>query len=159
MNTQVTKTFLTQLEDDTGINSIFVDADRDLYDYDVLNIHKELYSLKTYKLPKNLTQEWVIKKVNAYLQAKDNSAYTNLSNTFNKILKKGLQFYPTTYGLGTFTIFDTREALDAKLKPIEDILIQNHIEYTKEFSDALFVYRIKISKKEVNLKRIRDLKI
>jgi len=157
------KNFLKNLENDLSEDyeegefiSILIDRDRDLYDYDVLTINdNKIDKIKTYKLPKAISKEWIVKKVNTFQT--EQSSYKNLSDVFSKLIKKDVQFYPTTYGIGTYTAFDSIEKLEAKLQPILKLLDKNKIDFKMEFSEAMNVYRIKVGKSSDNLSKINKL--
>ena len=120
-----------------------------------LNITDNDYNTKTYLLPKKkaVTIDWIIEKINAMQNTE--KAYKNLSKQFQKIAQKyeKLSIYPTTYGIGVHQVYTDN---DSDFKEILDI---NEIEYKLEYSDALWVKRIKFSKTKENLEKIEKLKI
>ena len=67
---------------------------------------------------------------------------------------KGFLVYPTTYGIGLEAIFNWN--FDEQSKFIEKFLTDLGIEFKTEYSDAHWVFRYKISKKEANRILIRE---
>lgn len=70
----------------------------------------------------------------------------------NNNIENNLVIYPTTYGIGVMCMFNWEAEKDIEL--VTDILNRNKIEYTNEYSDAFWVYRFKISKKQANIKKL-----
>jgi hypothetical protein len=103
------------------------------------------------KCPKKkpLTLDWIMNKINK------ESQFINLSKYMSKLLNiGGLTVYPTSYGVGMFRLF----GIDKKeLNRIHEFFKSNNIEYTNEYSNARYVYRFKISKKQDNIKKIENL--
>ena len=64
--------------------------------------------------------------------------------------------YPTTYGIGLWAFYNWN--FQEQASEIENILNTNKIEYKTEYSDARWVFRYKISKKEVNRMLLENLK-
>lgn len=112
----------------------------------------ESYSIKIPK-KKEVTFAWVMDKVN-----KD-QVYKNFSENFNSILKKlgykGMNVYPTTYGIGVFIVFGNKSESKSN---IEKVLDDYKIDYTTEYSDAHYVFRYKISKSSENIKKLEKIK-
>ena len=67
---------------------------------------------------------------------------------------KGFLVYPTTYGIGLEAIFNWN--FDEQSKFIEKFLTDLGVEFKTEYSDAHWVFRYKISKKEANRILIRE---
>lgn len=67
---------------------------------------------------------------------------------------KGFLVYPTTYGIGLEAIFNWN--FDEQSKFIEKFLTDLGVEFKTEYSDARWVFRYKISKKEANRILIRE---
>lgn len=65
---------------------------------------------------------------------------------------QNIPVYPTTYGIGVDAFYN-RE-MSKEIKMVEDKLNELGIEYRNEFSEAGYVYRFVISKKDLNLKKI-----
>lgn len=103
---------------------------------------------KWFKTPKNkeVTFDYIMNKLN------QESIYRNLSDLFSKLCKN-IPVYPTTYGIGVDAFFN--RDMKNEIKFIEDKLKELGIEYRNEFSEAGYVYRFVISKKSVNLERIK----
>ena len=84
-------------------------------------------------------------------------AYGEFTDKMRKLLKADgklgyFNIYPTTYGIGVFVFYnyhlkDDTDYLDKKLKELG-------LEYYNEFSEARWVFRYKISKKQANLAKI-----
>lgn len=104
-------------------------------------------------IPKKVTLEWVMNKIN-----KD-KVYKNFSESFNKLLKaKGygsINAYPTTYGIGVFVGFGL--GIAETKQTIEKLLKSLGIEFTTEYSDAMWVFRYKISKSKSNIEKIDSI--
>lgn len=84
--------------------------------------------------------------------------YGKFTDKINTLLKnnnigRNLIIYPTSYGIGVVYIYNCEAQQDIKL--VTDILERNNIEYYNEFSDARWVYRFKISKKQANIKKLK----
>lgn len=103
---------------------------------------------KWFKTPKNkeVTFDYIMNKLN------QESIYRNLSDLFSKLCKN-IPVYPTTYGIGVDAFFN--RDMKNEIKFIEDKLKELGIEYRNEFSEAGYVYRFIISKKSVNLQKIK----
>lgn len=111
----------------------------------------ENYIGKSIKAPtkKEVTFDWVVGKLNA------DSVYKNFADHFNGIVKKyDLHAYPTTYGIGVFVGFGKTEKIREKIASELDKL---GVQYTTEYSDAMYVFRYKISKSAENIKRIEEI--
>ena len=126
----------------------------DYEDNEVL-IQSEGGKMKSHKLPKKITEKWLETKIISYLE--DGTSYKNLSKEFSKLIKDA-KFYSTTYGLGTHIALDTEDKIKKKLKPVFDLLDDNEIIYRLEYSKALWVYKIIISKSKTNLDKIKNIK-
>lgn len=84
-------------------------------------------------------------------------AYGEFTDKMRKLLKadgklSSFNIYPTTYGIGVWVFYnwnlkDDLAYIDKKLKSLG-------IEYYNEFSEARWVFRYKISKKQANLAKI-----
>lgn len=103
---------------------------------------------KWFKTPKakEITFDYIMTKIN------QESVYRNLSDLFSKLCKN-IPVYPTTYGIG-IDAFYNRE-MSNEIKMVENKLNELGIEYRNEFSEAGYVYRFVISKKSVNLEKIK----
>lgn len=85
------------------------------------------------------------------------TSYENLRATFEKLKIEG-DIYYTSFGFS----YDMFMKNDAKFKAdtakIEQALKDLNIEFSTEFSDAFWVLRYRISKKQSNIERIKNLK-
>ena len=98
---------------------------------------------------KEVTLEWILGKINK------SSSFVNLSEKLGKMLNiKGLNVYPTSYGVGMFRLFGLNKN---EVDRIHNFFKTNDIEYSNEYSDARYVFRFKVSKKKENLKKINKL--
>lgn len=106
------------------------------------------YIGKFFNVPKSkeVTLDYIMNKLN------QESVYRNLSDMFSKLCKN-LAVYPTTYGIGIDAFYNF--GLDDEIKQVEDKLNELGIEYRTEFSEARYVYRFVISKKSINLQKIK----
>ena len=87
--------------------------------------------------------------------------YGRFSATIQKVIDKQMPqhnflVYPTTYGIGLWAMYNFN--FNEQASEIENILNTNKIEYKTEYSDARWVFRYKISKKEVNRLLLENLK-
>jgi len=141
-------------------DKIIIDVETLMKQYNVLiDIDKEEGTLwlygrgrhRTYRLPKHYDETWVLMKVEEFLFFYKSSG-ANLSKIVEP-LTEGKSCYPASYGIGFFNFFLKQEEVDELLK----LLKEHKIEYTTEFSQANWVYRIKISKKKANIERLKKL--
>lgn len=82
--------------------------------------------------------------------------YIDYKAIFAPLKLNELRFYNTTYGLGVESIFQRPTDQIERLKAF---LNEKGIEFTNEYSDAMWVYRFKISKSAANIARIKELKL
>ncbi len=136
------KEFNTWVMIDTEENELLIQADG--------------MDIKAYKLPKKITKEWIKKKIISYYENK--SSYKNLSKVFNKLIKGNVEFYATSYGIGTSIALDSEDKIKRKLKPVFDILDKNDIKYRLEYSRGFWVYKIILSRSKENLEKIKNIK-
>jgi len=124
-----------------------------------LNLTDNNHKTKTYPLPKvkPITVSWIIKKINTMKNTE--KAYKNLAKKFSKLSDKfenNMNVYPATYGIGIQTLYtDT----DNEFMELLTILNDASIEYRLEWSDAMWVKRIIISKSKDNLEKLELIKI
>ncbi len=121
-------------------------------EYDEGNNHRVICQKVNVK-SKEITVEYVDK-----LLAKDRKAYNGTFGKFadamNKLVREtGLAnncfIYPTTYGIGVWVFYNWYAS--ENIAQVEKILKRNNVEYYNEYSDAGWVYRFKISKKQANI--------
>lgn len=135
------------------------DAD-DWYNASVLYIEYDgkLITKKEPVKSKEITADYV-----RHLVAKDKKAYQGTYGHFAELMqrvaeKKGwrnsFNIYPTTYGIGIWVFYNwhAQENADVVAKFLNDY----GVEFYNEYSNAQWVFRFKISKKEANLRRIED---
>ena len=104
---------------------------------------------RTIKLPKTklITLDYIIGRLNK------ESNFINLSYHLRTLLDKGMNCYPTSYGIGIFCMFSQK----GDVSNIESFLNNNLIEYRNEYSGAYWVYRFIISKNIQNINRLKEL--
>jgi len=125
----------------------------DFEDFNELTIFGTIRT-RSFKLPKKLTPEWIEKKISTF----QNTDYTPISKLVKEEMGKlgldGCIIYPTSYGIGISTLYKSDEdKLQKTVDEVEKILSLNgYIINKKEFSEHYWVYRIKISTK--NLKKV-----
>jgi len=107
---------------------------------------------KTIKLPKNITDNWIIKQAEKLC----NSAFTNLQSVFQNIKVSGNIYY-TSFGFSYITWFKDNETFKKENETIKNTLVQLGIKFTNEFSNKHWVYRYKISTEKSNLELINNL--
>ncbi len=107
---------------------------------------------RTFKLPKNVSLEWIIKKINLFLD----SSYTNLNSVFEKVNLNGCT-YPTSYGIGYNCLFSNNEKFNNDVKLIEEKLNSLNIKFKTQFSDHRHCLRFLISQSEENLNIIKNI--
>lgn len=92
-------------------------------------------------------------RVISKVEKQSNSDYGKFACIMQKIVnskldKYGWLVYPTTYGIGLEAIFNWH--FDKQSKEIEELLNKMGVEFKTEYSDAGWIFRYKISKKEAN---------
>lgn len=120
-------------------------------DYDDRTIVKKI-NVKSKKIDIEYINKEIAKSKKQY-----SGPYGNFAEKMQKLLKDNdindsFVIYPTTYGIGVWCIFNWESNKDIEL--VTDILNRNKIEYTNEYSDAFWVYRFKISKKQANISKL-----
>ena len=131
---------------------------KDWYNADMLYIEYDgrLICKKENVKNKLITTDYVLKLVE-----KDKKLYNGFYGGFTLKMKellkqegfdKGLNVYPTTYGIGVMVFWWHG---DGYINHVKQILDSRGVEYYNEYSDARWVYRFKISKKKENLARIK----
>jgi len=155
---QVTESDLDNLSDEYELEYISLNEyDPSYMSGAELNITDKEFKTKAYKLPKKMsvTTDWIVSKIVSMQNTE--KAYVNLSKVFKAIAskyEKAMNIYPTTYGIGVNTLYaDTDEEFKAILSLLED----NQVKYRLEWSDAMWVKRIIISKTDDNLKRVGSI--
>jgi len=117
-----------------------------------------LFVIRTHKLPKTPTIDWVVKKVIKtinFLYAK--SVFINLKPVIEDVICLGSSWsYFTSFGFSV-TTWQRSESFHKQVKELEDELNSKGIEYRNEYSDAFWVYRFIIAKNENNLNKIKQL--
>lgn len=102
---------------------------------------------------KEITIEYVDKLI-----AKDKKKYSGTFGKFadamNRIVRElgyssNLSVYPTTYGIGVWVFYNFSS--DKDIEAVTNILKKNGVEYYNEYSEKMWVYRFKISKKQANI--------
>lgn len=128
------------------------------YDYDTLIIEYE----GRYIVKKISTKSKLIDV--SYIGKEINKSKKQYSGTYGKIAEKmqkllfdnninnNFIIYPTTYGIGVWCIFNWNA--EKYISQVTEIMERNGIEYQNEYSDAFWVYRFKISKKQANLAKL-----
>jgi len=122
-----------------------------------INITDGEYNTKTFKLPakKPVDKAWVVGRINA--MQKGDKAYADLRDILREVASQfeGMNIYATSYGIGIHTLFtDT----DAEFKAILDMLDAHDVDYRLEWSKAMWVKRIIVSKSADNLAKIEMMK-
>ncbi len=107
---------------------------------------------RTFKLPKNVSLEWIIKKINLFLD----SSYTNLNEVFKKVNLNGYT-YPTSYGIGYNCLFSNNEKFTKDVNLIEEKLNSLNIKFKAQFSEQRHCLRFIISQSEENLNIIKNI--
>ena len=100
-------------------------------------------------------------KLIAKVEKENKTEYGKFSATIQKVIDKQMPnhnflVYPTTYGIGLWAMYNFN--FNEQASEIENILNTNKIDYKTEYSDARWVFRYKISKKEVNRILLENLK-
>ena len=123
-------------------------------DFEENNFQIVLPYSKSVKIPKNkdiINLDWFNKRLSK------NSSYNNLSNVFKKLLNNdGFNVYCASYGIGVFVPYNCD--FNKTLNKLKDYLKLKEIEFKTEFSKENYVYRFKISKKENNINKIKNLR-
>lgn len=123
-----------------------IDCDN-LIDAETIQFIQPIY--KAVKLPKQklITLEYILDKLS------EQKEFNSLTKKVKAILNTGYSCYPTSYGVGVECLFGESKSISL----IEKFLDNNGIEYTNEYSQARWIYRFKISKKQENIKRLQIL--
>lgn len=117
---------------------------------------ESLWNMTEVKIPmkKPYTAEYVLERI-AKLEKRE---YVNHTETFKILVEKlKLNVSATSYGLGMESMFHGHEQMHKAGDKIGDILKANGIEFTISVSEASWVYRFNISKKESNINKIKAL--
>ena len=106
-----------------------------------------------------ITIETIIEKVTKKLNTE--KVYQDFSDAFASILAKNgfygrFTVYPTTYGIGVCNLYRFG-AQKEEIAILEKFLTDAGIEFKNEYSDAHWVYRFKLSKKQSNIEKISSL--
>ena len=105
---------------------------------------------------KTITVEYVLKLVE-----KDRKVYAGTYGKFAMAMQRlckerGLTnkfcVYPTTYGIGVWLFYNFNA--DKHIAQVEEIMKDRNIEYCNEYSDKMWVYRFKVSKKRENIAKM-----
>lgn len=130
----------------------------DSYDYDTLYIEYEGRTIvkKINVKSKKIDIEYIEKEIEKSKKLYSGT-YGKFADKMQKLLHDngiddGMLIYPTTYGIGIWYIYNWNSGKNIEL--VTDILKRNKIEYSNEFSDARWVYRFKISKKQANIAKL-----
>ncbi len=123
------------LEDDTGFIVWF-------YNNNGIFIKDKTFKCKLEKL---------YFKIYEYLD--NGSTFKNLSSLLSKFNAGNI--YSASYGIGIDTLFNSEKKENAE--KIIELLTTNNIIFNTEYSDAYWVYRIKISKTKENLEKLSKL--
>lgn len=116
--------------------------------YDVNGEH--LGDNKSYNLPKKVTLEWLHNKIN------NDKLYINFAKDFKKLINNNsILIYATSYGIGISSLYNNN--FNNAKKEIFDKLDNLGIKFDVEYSDAMWIYRIKISKSKDNINIISNL--
>ena len=110
---------------------------------------------KSIKTPtvQEVTYTWLMGKINA------DKTFKNFCTTFNKLINnKGLNCYPTSYGIGIFVAIGYRSSIADTKQQIETLLDNLGVKYTTEYSEGGWVFRYKISRAKENISLINSLK-
>lgn len=126
--------------------------------YDEGNAHRCICK-KINGKSKEITDEYIQKLID-----KDKKMYSGYYGKFadgmNKLLKEVgadnyLNVYPTTYGIGVWVFYNWHVKNDVQV--VEDLLKRYGIEYYNEYSDKMWVYRFKVSKRKDNISRLPNV--
>ena len=109
-------------------------------------------SIKSKRITPKFIEDLITKDIKQY-----NGIFGKFADAMNKLIvilgyNVNSCVYPTTYGIGVWIFYNWNA--QESISKIESILKQNNIEYKTEYSDARFVYRFKISKKQANIKLV-----
>lgn len=133
-------------------------ASRNEYDANLLYIEygDKLIIKKISVKSKEITVDYIRKEIEKNEKAYS-GAYGNFALKMQKMLRdngieRGFQIYPTTYGIGVWIYYNFGVEYD--IKRVTEIMEKYGIEYYNEYSDAGWVYRFKVSKKNGNLEKI-----
>lgn len=129
------------------------------YNFDTLYITHDKEQILVKKegvKSKEITTDYVLKLVERNRKVYD-GYYGKFAMAMQRICKeKGYTdrfcVYPTTYGIGVWLFYNMHA--DENIADIRSIMDERGIEYYNEYSDRLWVYRFKVSKKRENINKI-----
>lgn len=90
----------------------------------------------------------------------ESKLYESFVSKFNSIIKKkmtNVNCYPTTYGIGVFIAIGFRDQIEKTKMIIESELNNLGINYSTSYSDAMWVFKYKISKSKETINIIQNL--
>ncbi len=112
----------------------------------------ENYIGKDVKCPskKEVTFDYVVEKI------AEKSEFVNLINKVKSLIKfsNGISFYPTSYGIGVFVFAEMQSQVSEIKNEVDAALLKNGIQYSKEYSEAGWVLRYRISKSKENIAKL-----
>ena len=152
-NNKITNRDIVELSKEFDTHVMFTENHNDP-EIEMLMITTPGGGLKTFNLPKKqvVDKQWVANKMSQYL----NSSYTNLRDTFSKLGLKGNIYY-TSFGFSYDCFMKSKPIFESEANKLKQILDDLGIEYTNEFSDACWVYRFRISQKQDNINKLKNL--
>ena len=110
-----------------------------------------VFCIKNLSKYKEYDEAFIQKKIDSQLKKYENSYYGEFTKKMQLLLKNSdlseLFIYPTTYGIGVFSYMNWRAHENAE--QVAKMLKENKIPYENEWSDAKWVYRFKINKKDI----------
>ena len=141
---------------DQAINAYYGEGDKDNdieFDQCTHIYMRNIESRKAYsiKLPKKtLTVEYIIGRFSTLVGLKN----TNCVKLFRTIIgKESLNLYAASYGVGISNIWNPDK--NKSIKRICDFLVKHGIEYKTDYSNAHWIFRIRISQSRGNLDKFK----
>ena len=153
MTIKITSKDKQEIQDNLGVMILWQENKDNILDYPYLVLFKGSRQ-KTIKLPKTklIDKNYVKNEIDKWL----NSEYRNLQKTFSIMNIKGNIYY-TSFGFSYICWFKEQRQFNKDITDIKNKLNGLNIKYSNEYSDAMWVYRFRVSKSIDNLNKIKEL--
>ncbi len=137
-----------------GSATIIIDKDLEvLIDFEDFNeiVFFGATRTKTFKAPKKLTSAWIEKKIELFANSDFKPISKIVKDKMDALGLNGFVVYATSYGIGISTLSKSLDELKKLVEQVKKLLLENGYSIRKEeFSDKHWVYRLKISTKNIN---------
>jgi len=153
MTIKITDKEKEEIQNNLGVMLLLQKTEDNIHGYPYLVLFKDSKQ-KTIKLPKTKTidKSYIKNEIEKWL----NSKYKNLQKVFSILNIKG-DIYYTSFGFSYVCWFKEQGQFNKDITSIKNKLNELNIKYKNEFSDAMWVYRFRISKNINNLNKIKKI--